>query len=171
MTNPWTSAAAVAAAGPVDEWAPTPLDPVGELVLPDDAPAAGERVYPSLEQWVSRWLARTYRRPVKTQHRAWCPDWWRHPEPVARLQEMWGTWEAAQALGDTPAGAHARSDWWLAADLHMDRLFDTAGPFAGCSTERGHQPGALPALEVSDPHDGWDDEPADQAPGADPVPG
>jgi hypothetical protein len=142
VSTPWSTP------DPINEWDP-------HHVLP---PAVGDdRLYPSLTEWVTRWLVRSYRRSVKTQHRLWCPDVWEHPEAVLRLQAMWDTWEQGGAT----------SEWWLAADLHMDRLLDPAGPFAGC-TWQAHHRGALPPLPLRPPHEGW--EPP-QIPGADPAPG
>jgi hypothetical protein len=131
VSNPWTT---------TDEWADSPA-----AVLPT---AAGKRVYPSLTEWVNRWLFNTYRRPTGGQHHAWCRDWWAHPEAVSRFTAMWDTWEAGGAT----------SDWWLTADLHMDRLRDPQGPFVGCAN--GHLLNSPPPMAHTAPPPGWEPPPA-----------
>lgn len=151
MSSPWAAAAAPL---PPDEWAPAGALPT--------AAGPGGHAYPSAEEWVARWLARTYRRSVATQHRAWCPQWWAHPEALSTLTGLWGAWEVARA-GEEGAMA----EWWLTAHVLMDRLLDPAGPFQGCSAEKGHAVLPLPALPTDPPPAGWA---AEDTSGADPAP-
>ncbi len=53
--------------------------------------------YPTLPQWVDEWLLPVYRRSVSGHRRAWCPQWWQHPEAVARLEALWRAWEYLSA--------------------------------------------------------------------------
>ena len=45
--------------------------------------------FPTLPVFVTH-LADLYRREVfDSSERAWCPEWWEHPEAIARLEAMW----------------------------------------------------------------------------------
>lgn len=66
----------------------------------------------------------------------WCPEWWLHPEVVARLWALYLAWinvEASESVA-------ALSDWWLNHwDRHRAILFDgQTGPFRECDAGRGH---------------------------------
>ncbi|MFC7535725.1 DUF4913 domain-containing protein, partial [Actinoplanes sp. GCM10030250] len=84
-----------------------------------------------LHGWVTGALSRLYARQVTdTPEATWCPEWWQHPEAVARLNVLMATFMTA-ASDDDPV---AMSAWWLDhADPHMSRLFDPRGVFKGCS--------------------------------------
>lgn len=112
-----------------DEGRHSPL--VDEDQDEDEAP---ELHYPDVGAFVSASLATTYRREVDGRERTWCPRWWAHAEAVVRLEALWRAWEHLRlepALG---------MSIWLRdhADPHMAVLMDPAGPFAGCTTARGH---------------------------------
>jgi len=48
----------------------------------------------------------------------WCPQWWRHPQAVSRLEALWRVWEVCRQLdGEVPAR------WWW---QHFDP--DLRGP-------------------------------------------
>ena len=104
-----------------------------------DAP---DLLYPTVEAFVTGWLAPTYGRYIGTGNgaRTWCPMWWKHPEGLVRLTAIWRAWE------------HLRQDATLGmsifllehADPHMAVLFDASGPFKGCTPERGHDPRSKP---------------------------
>ena len=49
--------------------------------------------YLTLGEWVAEWLFPVYRRSVRGHDRAWCPQWWKHAEAVARLEALWRAWE------------------------------------------------------------------------------
>lgn len=68
---------------------------------------------------------------------AWCPQWWEHPEAVARLFALWLAWEAATAEG---ADLSDRSSWWVYHwGHHGTILLDRkTGPFRDCDPQRGH---------------------------------
>lgn len=149
--SPW----APSSGGPTDEW----TTPAEALVLPSVESAT--RNYPNLGEWVTKWLADIYRVPTDTAHRSWCPQWWRHGGAVYRLRTMWDAWEVAETEG----GA-APFDWLLAADLHMDKLLATDGPFKGCSQRQGHLENTVPPLWQVPPPPEWSQptpEPLDAA--------
>lgn len=89
-----------------------------------------DRVYPTVEAWVTEWLSPTIRRP--SSGRCWCPQWSAHPEAVWRLSALWQAWETLMVDDDT-----GPSTWWLHhADPHLRVLLDSRGPFAACGS--GH---------------------------------
>jgi len=64
--------------------------------------------------------------------RGWCPQWWRHPEAVARLH---GLWLARQQLTATEAGLVGASTWHRDhLDQALVHLRAPDGPFAACTT-------------------------------------
>ncbi|MBF6302445.1 DUF4913 domain-containing protein [Nocardia amamiensis] len=71
--------------------------------------------------------------------RAWCPDWWRHTEAVARLYSLWHEWEFMRSSSDERFSL----SWWFVhqADPHMAVLMSPFGGFAGCSIAGGHNGG------------------------------
>jgi len=65
---------------------------------------------------------------------AWCPEWYKHVEALARIETLWRAWEHLRQ-----DGALGLSTWWLHhADPHMRILMATNGPFKRCAYE-GHQ--------------------------------
>jgi hypothetical protein len=97
---------------------------------------------------------------VHTDKRApWCPEWWRHPEVVARL---WALWQARlQADEDSGVRLDAVSEWWLGHwDRHAAVLFDPrTGPFRKCDRTLGHlhetNGTASAAVDVRQPPSEW----------------
>lgn len=116
----------------------------------DAAAAPTQLLYPSLEQWVSGWLVRTYRRSLGGHHLAWCPEWWRHAEAISRLEAMWRAWEHLRLDPSTGMSVWFRDH----CDPHMAVLLSPDGPFKGCDPERGHRASELPALPVIAPPEG-----------------
>ena len=91
--------------------------------------------HPSLDRFVARFLAPTYRRHVDGRSRTWCPAWWRHEEAIARLEALWRAWEHLRLDPATGASVWFRDH----ADHHMPILLDPdTGPFKHCSAEKGH---------------------------------
>lgn len=122
-------------------------------VAPHDDDASGEQSappplqFPTLEHFVTEFIAVIYCRPTGGPSTTWCPRWWCHDEAVFRLTALWQAWESGR-LTDGPAAAAK----WLTyyGDPIMRVLLNSEGAFKGCSPERGHrserpQPeGALP---------------------------
>jgi hypothetical protein len=104
-------------------------DPVDDGA--DEAPAL---YYLTVEAFVREHLALTYRRQLEGRHRTWCPQWWRHPEAIIRLEALWRSWEHLRL--DPALGMSV----WLRdhADHHMGVLLDADGPFKGCGPDKGH---------------------------------
>ena len=61
----------------------------------------------------------------------WCPEWWKHPEAVARLWALYLSHKQAWELADSLS---AKSDWWhYHWDHHRTVLLDSQlGPFRDC---------------------------------------
>lgn len=131
-----------------------------EPSTPSDNPPAAAAPHPpapqmfdSLEAWVSTYLA-----PIITVEPGpgmrWCPQWWRHPEAVSRLEALWRAWEHLRIAEDPTA----MSLWWRDhADHHLTILLEGARtPFKQCSAEpdHGHRDD-LPPLPVEAAPPGW----------------
>jgi Domain of unknown function (DUF4913) len=115
--------------------------------------------FETVAEWVEQWLLPVYRRSVRGHERAWCPQWWRHPEAVARLESLWRAWEH---LRQDPA--LGLSIWFRDhAEHHMTILLDADGPFKGCDGRHSDRP--LEPLP-SDPPPAGMFEPEDPAAGA-----
>ncbi|MGW2588656.1 DUF4913 domain-containing protein [Streptomyces sp. NPDC001515] len=98
-------------------------------------------VFRSLEAFYTDYLSVVVRRRVDGTHLAWCPDWWTHPEAIARLASLWRAFEYLRT--DESFGL---SNWWLHhADPHLAALMDPrTGPFALCAGPGGHSDGIGP---------------------------
>ena len=92
--------------------------------------------FPTLPEWVDQWLLPVYRRSIKGHERAWCPQWWRHDEAVARLEAMWRAWEHLRLDAATGLSVWFRDH----ADHHMTILLDADGPFKGCDPTHSDRP-------------------------------
>ncbi len=105
---------------------------------PDTEPA--ECYYRSLGDFVG-WLLEVYRRSTRGHARVFCPQWWKHPEAVARMDALW---RAFEQLRQDP-GTGMSVFWRDHADHHMTVLLDSDGPFKGC--EDGHSEHPLGPIE------------------------
>jgi hypothetical protein len=97
-----------------------------------------ELVYSSAVEFFADLLAQSYVREVNEGAAyAWCPEWYKHPEALIRVEAIWRAWEHLRlepALGI--------STWWLNhADPHMRVLMDQEGPFKKCAYD-GHKTSA-----------------------------
>lgn len=105
-----------------------------------------ETVYGSMVEFVENYLSLVYQRQVTdTTETVWCPQWWQHPEALARLDALWRAWEFFRQDG-TPG----LSTWFIEhADPHMKHLMDPRGPFRYCSARHGHKAllSPLPSME------------------------
>lgn len=94
-----------------------------------------ELVYSSAVEFFADLLSQSYVREVNEGAAyAWCPEWYKHPEALIRMEAFWRAWEHLRlepALGV--------STWWLNhADPHMCVLMDKEGPFKKCAYD-GHK--------------------------------
>lgn len=95
-------------------------------------------VYADAEEFVTEFLAPTYRRALGPD-RLWCASWREHPEAVERLTALW---QAFEHLRTKPLGA---STWWLHhCDPTMRALLAEDGPFRYCGGGHRDQLDALP---------------------------
>ena len=115
-----------------------------------DGTAASQRepepecYYQSLGEFAG-WLLDVYRRSTRGQARAFCSQWWKHPEAVARMDALW---RAFEQLRQDP-GTGMSVFWRDHADHHMSVLLDADGPFKGC--EEGHSEHPLGPLAGQEP--------------------
>jgi hypothetical protein len=104
-------------------------------------------VYSSAVAFFAELLARSYVREVNEEAPlAWCPEWYKHPEALIRMECIRRAWEHLRlepALGF--------STWWLNhADSHMRVLMDTKGLFRRCVHDNRHV--APTAAKAALPH-------------------
>jgi hypothetical protein len=104
--------------------------------------AEPELVYSNAVEFFAELLAPSYVREVNEGATfAWCPEWYKHPEALIRMEAIWRAWEHLRlepALGI--------STWWLNhADPHMRVLMDKEGPFKKCAYD-GHKSSRTPGL-------------------------
>lgn len=97
-----------------------------------------ELVYSGAVEFFSELMAQSYVREVNEGAAyAWCPEWYKHPEALIRMEAIWRAWEHLRlepALGV--------STWWLNhADPHMRILMDKEGPFKKCAYDGHKTPG------------------------------
>lgn len=106
---------------------------------------SGQTHFASVDQWITGWLLPMWTRDLHGDESTWCPQWWRHPEAVARLTSLWLSWEHLRL--DAATGM---SSWWRDhADHHLAVLLSSSTVFKGCSP-KGHTDYPLPQLP-SDP--------------------
>ena len=125
-----------------------PAPPAGQLS--DSIPGA-TLAYGSVEEWVGRYLLVMYRRAVSGTGTTWCPQWWRHPEAVVRLEALWRAWEYLRKDPTTGMSVWLRDH----CDPHMMQLLSADGPFKGCKPKQhsGHPTEPLPGDRS--PDDWW----------------
>lgn len=127
-----------------DEWA----DPSGDASGDASPPALHFPTLPAFVEHFASW----YRREVFDGfERVWCPDWWRHPEAVVRLDAMWRALEALRQDEATGISVWLRDH----VDVHMAQLLSSSGPFRGCSARDGHTADPLRELPTTPPPPGW----------------
>lgn len=110
-----------------------------------------EMAFRSLPEFVEH-LATMYRRPVGTGNGMgrWCPEWWKHPEAISRLESLWRAYENLRQ----GAGTEMSSYWRDHVDHHMRVLLSSDGPFKFCSADEGHDPTRPKKLPLSPPPTG-----------------
>jgi hypothetical protein len=106
--------------------------------------------YKNVVEFVENYLSVVYRRQVSDlSDTVWCPEWWNHPEAMARLDAVWRAWEHLRQDGAT-----GMSVWFLDhADKHMAVLLDPKGPFKYCSVRNGHKDMLIPLPFKSPPRE------------------
>lgn len=137
---------------PLSDWDDTePVDEDLDVVVErydldnedDDAPVL---YYGSVDEFVREFLCPLYRRRIagdrangSTSFR-WDPQWWNHPEAVARLEALWRAWEHLRQ--DPSLGL---SVWFRDhADHHMPILLSQFGPFRSSDHKAAPDGGPLP---------------------------
>ena len=125
----------------VGEWADgeEPVDTLGaELELedvPDQAPDEDPPPrYGTLDELVQEFLLEMLWTDVEVSSKTWCPEWWRHPAAIVRLEALHRSFEHLRLDPTTGISVWLRDH----ADYHMGVLTDPNGPFKGCSPGKGH---------------------------------
>lgn len=139
----------------LSDWDDTePVDQVDEDLdvvverydLDDEDDDASVLYYGSVDEFVREFLFPLYRRRIdgdrangSTSFR-WDPQWWNHPEAVARLEALWRAWEHLRQ--DPSLGL---SVWFRDhADHHMPILLSQFGPFRSSDHKATPDGGPLP---------------------------
>lgn len=114
-------------------------------------PVAPPLAFTTLPAFVA-FFTEVYRREVlETPDRVWCPQWWQHPEALARLEAIWRSYEALRHEPGT-----GMSVWFLVhVDPHMAQLLLPHGPFRGCHAKRGHSTSPLTPFPLEAPPEDW----------------
>lgn len=115
----------------------------------DDTPDGHRLVFESLEEFVVLYIAAVFPSGPDDLRQAWCPEWWRHGQAVARFATLWRSYEYHHAFG-------LISDWLLnSADPQMSSLrAPISGPFSRCSATLGHDEAHIP-MPVNPPPTGF----------------
>lgn len=102
--------------------------------------------YATLTEFVEDFLLEMCWRDTSAASAIWCPEWWRHPAAILRLDALWRSFEALRL--DAALGM---STWLLQhADPHMAVLTDPQGPFKGCNKQHSERQRTLPAGPAPD---------------------
>jgi hypothetical protein len=96
-----------------------------------------------------RWYDTVLRRIINRRWSAsyvWCPQWWRHPEVVERVEALWLAWSALVGDEDDATGT---SVWWVQhLDPHLSILTNSDfGPMANCKSPMHGDPGRHQDIE------------------------
>ncbi|MFF1701027.1 DUF4913 domain-containing protein [Streptomyces sp. NPDC058252] len=85
--------------------------------------------YANVGEFVTDRLAYFVPSPTPESGQVWCPQWFRHPVALSRLDALWRAWEALR--WDAGLGM---SSWWINHfEPHLRALSDpVTGPFAHC---------------------------------------
>lgn len=125
----------------VGEWADgeEPVDTIGvDLELedvPDQAPDEEPSPrYATLDEFVQEFLLEMLWTDVEVSSKTWCPEWWRHPAAIVRLEALHRSFEHLRLDPATGISTWLRDH----ADYHMGLLTDSNGLFKGCSVSKGH---------------------------------
>jgi len=125
----------------VGEWADgeEPVDTLGEELeledVPDQPPDEEPPPrYATLDEFVQEFLLEMLWTDVEVSSKTWCPEWWRHPAAIVRLEALHRSFEHLRLDPTTGISVWLRDH----ADYHMSLLTDPNGLFKGCSTNRGH---------------------------------
>ena len=131
----------------LDDLEPPPPEPAAGTAGVDDEAGPG-LAYPTVEAWVSDYLAPNYPRDVTEpgSHHHWCREWWKHSEALDRLDALWRAWETLRR--DPTIGP---ATWWTTyADPTMTTLMSPDGPFSRCRRSEHARPDTLvPPLPVT----------------------
>lgn len=79
--------------------------------------------------WVVMFVHDVEAVPDEPTGRHWCPEWWQHPEAVARLKSLFEAYKQADE-------DNTMSAWWVQHwDPQSRILFSPVGPFKNCQRQ------------------------------------
>lgn len=106
---------------------PAPPAPEGDETPPPPR-------YATLDAFVDEFLAEICWVDVTGSAKTWCPEWWRHPAAIVRIEALHRSFEHLRLDPATGMSTWLRDH----ADYHLGVLTDPNGPFKGCSPSKGH---------------------------------
>lgn len=127
---------------------PRALDSLKKALGIEEEKADNRRTFASLDEFVEKWVVRTFRYHLESSHTTWCDQWWEHPLAQVILDAMWEAWEVSRrnAAGNASFLAHYGLPF-------MDRLTTPeTSPFAGCKHTVLNPDGDVLQAPVHDPH-------------------
>ena len=144
MTDPWGGLGGDSAPGEPEAGADG--SPTAVSGAHDDSGDNTENEFATVYAFVEQYVTQVYAEDLVESARelVWCPQWFRHPEAVARLEAAWHAFEQLRQEAGT-----GRSTWFRDhGDPCMNRLLAKEGPFQRCDHGR-HK--LKPALPVDQP--------------------
>lgn len=113
-------------------------DPTVQPEPPADEDLVHTRTLPETEyvdcmEWFERFMRPMFPRELSDSIR-WCEQWWRHPEALYVVHQMWQSYEAMRSP-EPPAPPGKQRAEWLVVFFYplLAHLVNPAGPFAGCA--------------------------------------
>lgn len=99
-----------------------------------------ELEFQNLHDFYLKFFAPTFRRDLTNSAvRRWCPEWWRHPEVVFVLTELWNSYEDHRAPDPPKEPGSTRMEWFVYhCKVVLEWLLDFEGPFRGCDAREDH---------------------------------
>ena len=143
----------------VGEWEPgeepvdVPVETIGndvDLTPPAVSDEPPPPRYPTLGEFVDEFLLEICWTDVDVSSKTWCPQWWKHPAAIVRLEALHRSFEHLRL--DPAVGISS----WLRdhADYHLPVLTDPNGTFKGCSPAKGHDAARLRVIPSEPPPSG-----------------
>lgn len=124
----------------------------GDDYAPEQPEPDEKELVEQFVMWVEMLLHDIESVPNEASDRHWCPEWWQHPEAVARLMALHEAYK--QAVQENTLSA-----WWVQHwDPHTRVLFSGLGPFKDCQRRHAfldRSDDYTPRLATVAPPVGW----------------
>lgn len=146
MTTP-----AVGEWGPDDDPVDEPIETIGaDLDLEAAVDEAPPPRFATLPEFVDEFLLEICWTDVDVASKTWCPEWWKHPAAIVRLEALHRSFEHLRLDPGTGMSSWLRDH----ADYHMPVLTDPNGIFKGCARGKGHDAERVRVIDSDTPPPG-----------------